>query len=98
MLEDLPSDGGRVVVTLGGGLLRTFVRLDLAQPAYAELRLRMAALEERPAPRMVDPVERPMPAPSDLSRDRRSSTTASRAGLRIARARTASPLAPHPVK
>jgi hypothetical protein len=24
-LEDLPSDGGRAVDTLGGGLLRTFV-------------------------------------------------------------------------
>jgi hypothetical protein len=43
-LEDLPSDGGRTVDTLAGGILRIFVRLE-------EMERRLAKLEKiRPEP------------------------------------------------
>jgi hypothetical protein len=43
-LEDLPSDGGRTVDTLAGGMLRIFVRLE-------EIERRLAKLEKlRPEP------------------------------------------------
>jgi hypothetical protein len=43
-LEDLPSDGGRTVDTLAGGMLRIFVRLE-------EMERRLTKLEKiRPEP------------------------------------------------
>jgi hypothetical protein len=43
-LEDLPSDGGRAVDTLAGGMLRIFVRLE-------QMERRLAKLEKiRPEP------------------------------------------------
>jgi hypothetical protein len=36
-IEDLPSDGGRTVDTLAGGMLRIFVRLDDMERRIAKL-------------------------------------------------------------
>jgi hypothetical protein len=36
-LEDLPSDGGRTVDTLAGGMLRIFVRLEKMERRLAKL-------------------------------------------------------------
>jgi hypothetical protein len=44
-LEDLPSDGGAVVDTISGALLRVFVRLNQAEAALTRLSRRVAALE-----------------------------------------------------
>jgi hypothetical protein len=95
-VEDLPSDGGRVVDTIAGAMLRVFVRrLSEIEQAYGELRKRVGALEERP---------RPAPAANgrttqDGHEDRRGSTAASRFAHRQATAggnRAASPVARAP--
>jgi hypothetical protein len=44
-LEDLPSDGGHVVDTLAGAILRIFVKLRAIEEAQARLGRRIAALE-----------------------------------------------------
>jgi hypothetical protein len=44
-IEDLPSDGGKIVDTLAGALLRTFVRLTELDQAIGRLGRRVAALE-----------------------------------------------------
>jgi hypothetical protein len=53
-IEDLPSDGGRVVDTLAGAILRVFARLNEIERAYNDLRVRVGVLEDRtpvrPAP------------------------------------------------
>jgi hypothetical protein len=84
-IEDLPSDGGRVVDTLAGALLRVFVRLNEMERAFGELRKRVGLLEERPA-------IRPAPATTDFRRtrkdgqpDTRGSTAAARFAHRQAR-------------
>jgi hypothetical protein len=56
-LEDLPSDGGKVVDTLAGALLRVFVRLETIEEGYAKLSRRLAVLEEG-----HEPVTRPAAA------------------------------------
>ena len=66
-LEDLPSDGGRAVDVLAGGLLRTFARLNAIERAYAELRARVAVIEDRAR---SHPVERPKPSAVDERRVR----------------------------
>jgi hypothetical protein len=83
-VENLPADEGRAIDTLAGGMLRVFARLNRIEAAYGDLRARVGALEERPAPR---------PAPNaDLRRttadgrpDTRGSTAASRFAHRQAR-------------
>jgi hypothetical protein len=84
-VEDLPSDGGRVVDTLAGAVLRIFVRLNEMERAFGELRTRVSHLEERPA-------TRPTPA-SDSRRtthdgrpDTRGSSAAARYAHRMAAA------------
>jgi hypothetical protein len=44
-LEGLPSDGGKTVDTLAGGLLRTFVRIGELEAALARVSHRLAVLE-----------------------------------------------------
>jgi hypothetical protein len=44
-IEELPSDGGKTVDTLAGGLLRVFIRLNEIEDALAKLTRRVAALE-----------------------------------------------------
>jgi hypothetical protein len=44
-IEDLPSDGGKTVDTLAGGLLRTFIRLNELEAALAKVTSRVAVLE-----------------------------------------------------
>ena len=44
-IEDLPSDGGQVVDTLSGAVLRFFVQLRGLDDAVARLGRRLAALE-----------------------------------------------------
>jgi hypothetical protein len=44
-IEDIPSDNGKVVDTIAGALLRTFVRLNELDQANARLGLRVAVLE-----------------------------------------------------
>ena len=88
-IEDLPSDGGRVVDTLAGAILRVFARLNEIERAYNDLRARVGVLEDRTPAR---------PAPANDSRrtmsdgrrpDTRGSNPASRVALRQAQARSA---------
>jgi hypothetical protein len=44
-IEELPSDGGKTVDTLAGGLLRVFIRLNEIEDALAKLTRRVAVLE-----------------------------------------------------
>jgi hypothetical protein len=62
-IEDLPSDGGRVVDTLAGAILRIFVRLEAIEEAQARLARRLAALERNAAPLHFDQSAAPKPLP-----------------------------------
>ena len=44
-IEDIPSDNGKVVDTIAGALLRTFVRLNELDQANVRLNRRVAVLE-----------------------------------------------------
>jgi hypothetical protein len=44
-IEDLPSDGGKIVDVLAGGLLRVFARLNQLDQAVARLGRRIAVLQ-----------------------------------------------------
>jgi hypothetical protein len=45
-IEDIPSDGGRTVDTLAGGILRIFVKISAIEGAQAVLERRIARLEK----------------------------------------------------
>jgi hypothetical protein len=47
-LEDLPSDGGRVVDTLAGAMLRVFVRLNEMERAFGKFRARVGSSKTEP--------------------------------------------------
>jgi hypothetical protein len=51
-LEDLPSDGGRTVDTIAGGLLRLFVRVE-------GLEKRLKVLEQGRTPQSTNGQEKP---------------------------------------
>ena len=61
-IEDIPSDNGKVVDTIAGALLRTFVRLNELDQANVRLNRRVAVLEglqrqTRPAPAEKQPAQ-----------------------------------------
>ena len=87
-IEDLPSDGGRVVDTLTGAMLRVFVRLNEIERAYNDLRARVAVLEGR-TPARPAPANDSRRTTSDGRPDTRGSNPASRVTLRQAQARSA---------
>ena len=47
-VEDLPSDGGRVVDTLAGAILRVFARLNEIERTYNDLRARVGSSKTEP--------------------------------------------------
>ena len=87
-IEDLPSDGGRVVDTLAGAILRVFARLNEIERAYNDLRARVAVLEDR-TPARPAPANDSRRTMSDGRPDTRGSNLASRVALRQAQARSA---------
>jgi hypothetical protein len=60
-IEDIPSDGGKVVDTLAGGLLRIFVRLNEIEAQQARFGRRLAALEKHRAVDDANPEQPPAP-------------------------------------
>jgi len=76
-IEDLPSDGGQVVDTLSGAILRIVVHLRGLDDAVARLGRRLAALEG-PQPQRsatISSPAAPRPAPKrSRGRTRRSPT------------------------
>ena len=87
-VEDLPSDGGRVVDTIAGAMLRVFVRLNEIERAYNDLRARVGVLEDR-TPARPAPANDSRRTMSDGRPDTRGSNPASRVALRQAQARSA---------
>lgn len=62
-IEDLPSDGGKVVDTLAGAILRLFIRLGEVDASLGRHDRRLAALEHgRPQPPRPAPEAQPAAA------------------------------------
>jgi hypothetical protein len=97
-LEDLPSDGGHAVDVLAGANLRIFVRLKELEQAYADLRARLAVLEERSA-RQLRPQPQPEAEPEVVTRRPgpgrgMGDSAASRLGVRVKNGEARAPTPP----